>query len=38
MPDSVFPEHAANFVRDGAFGPFRFVEESDNGVQVNHLA
>jgi hypothetical protein len=26
-----------NFVCDGALGPFRFVEESDDGVQVNHL-
>jgi hypothetical protein len=27
-----------NFVRDGALGPFGFVEESDDGVHVNHLA
>jgi hypothetical protein len=24
-------------VCDGEFGPFRFVEESDNGVQINYL-
>jgi hypothetical protein len=25
-------------MRDGALSPFRFVEESDDGVPVNHLA
>jgi hypothetical protein len=24
-------------VRDGMLHPFRFMEESDDGVQVNHL-
>jgi hypothetical protein len=36
IADSVLPEHAVNFVRDGVLGPFHFVEESDDGLQVNH--
>jgi hypothetical protein len=38
MTDSVLPEHAVNLVPDGEFDPFRFVKESDDGVQVNRLA
>jgi hypothetical protein len=38
IADNVFPEHAVNFVLDGKLDPFRFVEESDDGLQVNHLA
>jgi hypothetical protein len=37
MANSVLPEHTVNFMHDGELGPFHFVEESDDGVQVNHL-
>jgi hypothetical protein len=36
--DNVSGEHAVSFVHDGELGPSRFVEESGDGAQVNHLA
>jgi hypothetical protein len=37
IADSVLPDDAVNFVRNGELGPFRFVEESGDGMQVKHL-
>jgi hypothetical protein len=36
--ESILPGHTVNFVLDGELGPLHFVEESDDGVEVNHLA